>query len=164
MDLSYRVVPRSLLALSLIHSTYSICQLPYCIEWDFYLQQDQPYRFGITGSWKPWLLSFWQFSWRFVERPLRNGPLCLIRKPPFASAAIVILVFIALLSIVILGGGFRGRFSAASVQIASYLDSDDGEKLMRRGTCFIVPSNHFKDYDFNLCLYTKASKNYLLRG
>src|ERR1017187_1726656 len=106
-------------------------------------------------------------SWRFVERPFRNGPLRLAGKPLFALAGAVMIIFISFSSLTMIAAGFTGRFSPESVRLASYLDNKEknGIQQMRGGICFITGTNSFKDYDYGVCLHQKAGENnYLLLG
>jgi peptidoglycan/LPS O-acetylase OafA/YrhL len=105
-------------------------------------------------------------SWRFVERPFRSGPLRLAGKPLFALAGVVLLVFVAYSSATVLAGGFGGRFSPKSVELASYLSDKETVKAMRGGTCFITSTGHFEDFDHNLCLHRETGRqnSYLLLG
>jgi hypothetical protein len=104
-------------------------------------------------------------SWRFVERPFRDGPLRLTGRPLFALAGTVVLVFVSFSSLAIFAGGFKGRFSPDCVQLESYLDNKSDTKLARLGTCFIGPESRFEDYSSDLCLHLATDKpNYLLLG
>jgi hypothetical protein len=104
-------------------------------------------------------------SWWLVERPFRSGRLRLTGKPLFTLAGATMLIFVTYSSWSILSGGFKSRFSADSVRLASYLDHKDAFRSMRMGTCFISTGSHFEDYDRNLCLHQEAGKdNYLLLG
>jgi hypothetical protein len=104
-------------------------------------------------------------SWWLVERPFRSGRLRLTGKPLFTLAGATMLIFVTYSVWAIQSGGFKGRFSADSVRLASYLDNKDNYSAMRMGTCFISTGSHFEDYNKNICLHQEAGKdNYLLLG
>lgn len=65
----------------------------------------------------------------------------------------------------VLAGGFKGRFPVEAVQVASSLDGSGDISLMRTGTCFITPEDHFEQYNVEVCLrQDRSKKNYLLLG
>jgi hypothetical protein len=104
-------------------------------------------------------------SWKFVERPFQSGRLRLSGWPLFTIAVAAVFVFVTFSSAAILNAGWKSRFPPKSVQLASYLDEDQDNRVMREGTCFIDSSNHFERYMFDSCLsQDKAKKNYLLLG
>jgi len=104
-------------------------------------------------------------SWRFVERPFRNGSLRLTGRPLFILAGAGMFTFSAYSLSAMLAGGFKGRFSPDSVQLASYLDNTEDRMTTREGACFITSAYNFKDYDYRLCLHREAAKsNFLLLG
>src|SRR5579871_2709075 len=49
-------------------------------------------------------------SWRFVERPFRNGRLRLTGRPLFALAGTVVCLLVAVSSVAVVSGGFQTRF------------------------------------------------------
>jgi peptidoglycan/LPS O-acetylase OafA/YrhL len=105
------------------------------------------------------------FSWRFIERPFRNGPLCLDSRPLLIAAGGVVLVFLTFSATVILATGFKGRFSPMSEQLASYLGHEREDRAMRAGSCFITTTNRFESFNTGLCLHRdEAAANYLLLG
>jgi hypothetical protein len=56
------------------------------------------------------------------------------------------------------------RFPSAAVQVASYLDYGTKDEY-REGSCFLLPSNTFKDFDPSTCLHQQdGKKNYLVLG
>jgi peptidoglycan/LPS O-acetylase OafA/YrhL len=104
-------------------------------------------------------------SWRFVERPFRIGRMRLSGRPLFALAGAAMLVLIAVSSCTILAGGFKGRFPADAVEIASGMEGSQGTGTDRLGVCFILPENSFEKYNRDLCLREDShKKNYLLLG
>jgi len=102
-------------------------------------------------------------SWRFIERPFRSGSLRLSGRPLFALAGAVMLILLAFSSWTVFAGGFKWRFPAAAVQVAS--EHHDNEEIIRTG-CFITSDYHFEKYDYNLCLRQDDSgkENDLLLG
>jgi peptidoglycan/LPS O-acetylase OafA/YrhL len=101
-------------------------------------------------------------SWRFVERPFRNGPLRLGGKPLFALAGSVMLVLLGFSSWAVLSGGFKGRFPADAVQVAS--PHHDSEEIVRTG-CFITSDYRTENFNYDLCLHQDTDKkNILLLG
>lgn len=104
-------------------------------------------------------------SWRFVERPFRSGRLRLNGRPLFAAAAAALLILVGLSSWTVFAKGFVGRFPADAMRVASALDSDEENRSMRLGSCFITAEYGFKKYDRDICLREDSSKsNYLLLG
>jgi peptidoglycan/LPS O-acetylase OafA/YrhL len=104
-------------------------------------------------------------SWRFVETPFRKGPLRLSGRPLFALAGTVMFILLVFSSWTVMAGGFRGRFSAQALQVASELDGSGEFNSMRTGTCFITTDNHFEQYNESVCLHEENGKgNYLLLG
>lgn len=104
-------------------------------------------------------------SWRFVERPFRQGKLKMSGEPLFASAAAVILLLAAFSSSCLLAAGFQGRFPQRAVQVASVLNTKQDAGFMRLGACFITTEEHFEEYDSTRCLREDPKKpNYLLLG
>jgi peptidoglycan/LPS O-acetylase OafA/YrhL len=105
------------------------------------------------------------FSWRYIERPFRSGPLRLSGKPLFALAGAVTSVAIAFSLVIVLTAGFPWRFSPQALQVASHLGTEADQKAMRSGTCFITTGSRFEDYRYDLCLRQDSrKKNYLLIG
>jgi peptidoglycan/LPS O-acetylase OafA/YrhL len=104
-------------------------------------------------------------SWKFVERPFRNGRLHMSGRPLFASAGAAMLILVALSTWTIYAGGFKSRFPPKAVQVASILDSTPDNNFMRTGVCFITTEQNFENYDPNRCLREDNGKpNYLLLG
>jgi peptidoglycan/LPS O-acetylase OafA/YrhL len=104
-------------------------------------------------------------SWRFVERPFRSGPLRLSGAPLFALASASMLALIGVSTWTIFAGGFKSRFPANAVQIASGLGNNLGPGSDRLGVCFILPEDPFEKYNRNLCLQEDSHKqNDLLLG
>jgi peptidoglycan/LPS O-acetylase OafA/YrhL len=104
-------------------------------------------------------------SWRFIERPFRSGPLRLAGRSLFALAGTILLIFMGLSSWAVFAGGFRGRFPAGALQIASSLNRKDEASATRLGSCFITSDYHFEKYNSDVCLsQDRDKKNYLLLG
>jgi peptidoglycan/LPS O-acetylase OafA/YrhL len=106
-------------------------------------------------------------SWRFVERPFRNGSLRLSGWSLFTLAGAVMLICIGFSTWTVLAGGFSRRFPVRSTQVASYLDKSKrgGDATMRVGTCFLTTADRLGDYKYDLCLRQESGKsNYLLLG
>jgi peptidoglycan/LPS O-acetylase OafA/YrhL len=104
-------------------------------------------------------------SWKFVEGPFRNGPLRLSGRPLFALAGGVMALLLACAAWTVQARGFRGRFPDQALQVASALDSNQGNTSIRTGVCFITTEYHFEKYDFKTCLREDQQKtNYLLLG
>jgi peptidoglycan/LPS O-acetylase OafA/YrhL len=104
-------------------------------------------------------------SWRFVERPFRNGSLRMSGRQLFAFAGAVTVVFIGFASWVISAEGFPGRFSLDSDRMASLYSERDIYVSLRGGTCFITMSDRFEDFNRDLCLQRRdGENNYLLLG
>lgn len=113
-------------------------------------------------------------SWWFVERPFRLGPLRLSGRPLFALAGSVLFILMGGSAWTVWAGGFKGRFPAAAVQVASAggtiidapsSDGIDGVHSLRTGPCFITTDYHFEDYNYKACLHqVTGKKNYLLLG
>jgi peptidoglycan/LPS O-acetylase OafA/YrhL len=106
------------------------------------------------------LLGF--LSWRFVERPFRSGPMRLSGRPLFALAGAFMIILMFFSSLVIFTGGFKGRFSEESVQIASYIGTKEVLGPTRAGNCFFHSYQHFQDFDPNQCLHQVEGKNNIL--
>jgi peptidoglycan/LPS O-acetylase OafA/YrhL len=105
-------------------------------------------------------------SWRFVERPFRSGRLRLSGRALFALTSAVMFIFIGASLWTVLTGGFKGRFPANAVQVASF-DAGKGreDRSMRTGACFITTDYRFSDYNYDLCLRPDPRReNYLLVG
>jgi hypothetical protein len=113
-------------------------------------------------------------SWWFVERPFRQGPLRLSGRPLFALAGAALAILVGVSVSTVWSGGFKGRFPAAAVQVASAgetmatdsrHDGADGSQSPKTGPCFITTDYRFEDYDSNGCLHqVSGKKNYLLLG
>jgi peptidoglycan/LPS O-acetylase OafA/YrhL len=105
-------------------------------------------------------------SWRFVERPFRNGPLRLSGRPLFALAGAVVVILLGLSSWTVVTRGFQGRFPDDAVKVASDFDVGKEESSsMRAGSCFITSEDHFEQYDYKVCLRQDSGReNYLLLG
>jgi peptidoglycan/LPS O-acetylase OafA/YrhL len=107
-------------------------------------------------------------SWRFVEQPFRKGRLRFAGPRLFALAAIAMLCFVAFSAVVIESGGWKGRFSQATLRPASFLEKAElqrDEAAQRLGSCFLQSSFGVTSFDYKHCLVQNPSqKNYLLLG
>jgi peptidoglycan/LPS O-acetylase OafA/YrhL len=103
-------------------------------------------------------------SWRFVERPFRNGALRLSGRPLFALTGAAMIVLLGGSAWTVLAQGFKSRFPEKALQVASAADVA-GENSSRNGVCFITTDYHFENYKQDTCLHEdKTKKNYLLIG
>jgi peptidoglycan/LPS O-acetylase OafA/YrhL len=104
-------------------------------------------------------------SWKFVEIPFRRGRLRLSGRLLFALTGGAMVVLLAGCGCTILAHGFTKRFPAAALRVESALDTQQGIRSMRTGTCFITTKYHFEGYDYSTCLReNQEKKNYLLLG
>ncbi|HEY0786427.1 MAG TPA: acyltransferase family protein [Acidobacteriaceae bacterium] len=100
-------------------------------------------------------------SWRYIERPFRNGGLSLSAATTFRFATASTLALALAAALLLASHGFPSRYSAQQVQVASYADQDT-YATYRIGSCYI---NTTVPYDRTKCLQRDASrKNYLLFG
>ncbi|EJL30667.1 putative acyltransferase [Caulobacter sp. AP07] len=102
-------------------------------------------------------------SWRYVERPFREGPLRLPRPSLFKFAAVVATALVGLGMLGQFDRGLEYRYSPQARKIGEMLAQTD-HKGFREGDCFIASAykvEDFKDY----CLSEKPSNpDYLLIG
>lgn len=98
-------------------------------------------------------------SWRFVERPFRDGFLRLKGRSAFLFAAASSSLMIALAFAITVAKGFPARFTPGAVQVGSY----DHEKPNNRlGSCMVTRA---VDFQPDPCLREDPSKaNWLLIG
>jgi hypothetical protein len=76
-----------------------------------------------------------------------------------------VVALIAFSVIVIINGGFKGRFSPQAVIVASFLDSRSVVEQERARNCFITDANLSVSLDRDQCLQlAERKKNYLLIG
>ena len=103
-------------------------------------------------------------SWKFVELPFRNGRFKLSGAPLFQTAFASSIVLATVGATALFFHGLPSRFPSAAVQVASYLDYGTKDEY-REGSCFLLPSNTFKDFNPSTCLHQQdGKKNYLLLG
>jgi peptidoglycan/LPS O-acetylase OafA/YrhL len=104
-------------------------------------------------------------SWKFVEQPFRGGALRLSGRPLFALASVTVFVLVGVSLWTVVTGGFRSRFPADALQIASAIDATSEDRSMRTGVCFLTSEVPFENYNQNVCLHQDPDKkNYLLLG
>ena len=105
-------------------------------------------------------------SWRFIERPFRNGSLRLKGRPLFLAAAATIAAFVCFSSYAIYSGGIHGRLSPEAEQVASYSSSiKSAGSSLRRGVCFLTPEYSMSNFDDSVCLSEVGGRrNFLLLG
>jgi peptidoglycan/LPS O-acetylase OafA/YrhL len=102
-------------------------------------------------------------SWRFVERPFREGRFRPERKPLFFGTGIAVAALTMAAIAAIRSGGAPSRFSAPALNAASYL-SMDVNKAFGNG-CFLGGSDAFSKLNQATCLHAgSAGKSYLLYG
>jgi peptidoglycan/LPS O-acetylase OafA/YrhL len=102
-------------------------------------------------------------SWQFVEKPFRRG----FKSAPDRQVVVRGLLGLgatALTAIfIITWDGFPARFSPIARAYAAYLDK--GQSHFREGSCFIVGSFTFNNFDREKCLRRDRGKqSYLLVG
>ncbi len=98
-------------------------------------------------------------TWRFVERPFRDGPLRLAGAGAFRFAAVSSLALVALGFAGILLHGLPARFPADAVAVGNYVDEPVNYRL---GTCMVLRVQDFKP---DPCLREDPTKpNWLLIG
>jgi peptidoglycan/LPS O-acetylase OafA/YrhL len=104
-------------------------------------------------------------SWRFIETPFRDGSIQLPRRRLFRITAAATAITAVASVLVILSGGFKGRFSPQIETLASYLGNTQDVNATRMGVCFITTADRFEDFKYSTCLKrTTDRRNYLLLG
>ncbi len=106
-------------------------------------------------------------SWRFVERPFRDGRKRLPRPRLFQIATAAAAVLIIFAATAIATRGFPSRYSAQAVHIASFLENADAttEAQYRVGSCFLTSENPHAKFAADECLKVdSARRNDLLIG
>jgi peptidoglycan/LPS O-acetylase OafA/YrhL len=103
-------------------------------------------------------------SWRFVERPFRNHPRRIERRPLFALSAAVMAALLLSSGAVIYASGFPARFPPRAVQVASFRLPPDSI-IGYLGDCVITEGNRTTVFDNGDCLQRDPKKEtYLLLG
>ncbi len=98
-------------------------------------------------------------SWRFVERPFRDGPLRLAGPAAFRFAAVSSGALVAAGCAALALHGFPARFPAAAVAVGSYVDEPLNN---RRGSCMVIRA---RDFQPTPCLSEDLTRpNWLLIG
>lgn len=116
------------------------------------------FSFGLAG-----------LSWRFVERPFRQGG-GMARQPRqvFAQAGLACVLLTAVLASTLHLDGVPGRFSAEAVRISGHLDDrlhDEVVDTKVLDRCFLTSSNPGVEFDPGHCLKRREGhRNYLLLG
>lgn len=101
-------------------------------------------------------------SWKFVENPFRTGRLRLGGRPLLMATATAMAVLVACSSWIIFADGFKGRFPAAALQVAS--NRDENHMEFQNG-CFVTSDNHMDSFNSGVCLQPMANeRNILLLG
>ncbi|SEB39138.1 acyltransferase family protein [Terriglobus roseus] len=102
-------------------------------------------------------------SWRFVERPFREGCFLSTRKPLFLCTGIAVACFTMAAMAAINSEGAPSRFSRPALDAASYL-STDVEKSFG-DECFLGGSDSLIKLNQPICLHASSSgTSYLLYG
>ena len=98
-------------------------------------------------------------SWRFIERPFRDGPLRLSGRGAFLFAGVSSAVLVSAGVLVLALHGLPTRFPAAAVAVGNYVDEPTDYRV---GTCMVIRARDFKP---NPCLTEDPSRpNWLLIG
>ena len=98
-------------------------------------------------------------SWRFVERPFREGRLRLAGAAAFRFAAVATAMLVAMGLAAIAFHGFPQRFSAREIEVGSFLDETMDYRM---GSCLVVRAANFKP---DVCLREDPVRpNWLLVG
>lgn len=100
-------------------------------------------------------------TWRWVETPFRRKD-SVVGQHPWKAAGIAGLLVLAVVTPLLLSGGWPSRFTPSQNATAAYLGYKDDE-VYRRSTCFI--DSHVqteRDYDEAACLALSETKPNLL--
>jgi hypothetical protein len=102
-------------------------------------------------------------SWQFVEKPFRTGVYRRMRRDRLFSVCACAAALLGCVSVIFIRtGGIPQRFPAGAIDLAEQMENP---VTVRRGTCFIDGSSHFKDFRADICLhFDPARRNYLLLG
>ena len=102
-------------------------------------------------------------SWQFVEKPFRRGFKWAPDQEVVVGGLLGLGAVAAAAMFIIATHGLPARFSPEARAYAAYLEQ--GETHFREGSCFIVGSYKFSDFDRNKCLRLEEGRqNYLLIG
>ncbi len=98
-------------------------------------------------------------SWRWIERPFRDGNLRLSSRSAFVFAGVSACVLVLCGAAALLFHGFPGRFPAAVVSVGDYVDEKANNRM---GSCMVIRARDFKP---DPCLKEDAARpNWLLIG
>jgi len=106
-------------------------------------------------------------SWRFVERPFRDGRSRLPRTRLFQITSCAAAILVAFGVTAIATRGFPFRYPSEAVRVASFLENGDAatEAQYRVGSCFLTSRNPKAAFAPDICLKDDPSKrNALLVG
>jgi len=102
-------------------------------------------------------------SWQFVEKPFRRGFRSVPDTRVVGHGLLGLGAVAAAAMFIVAVQGLPERFSPAARAYAAYLDY--GQAHFREGSCFIVGSQTFSDFDREKCLKPEIGRrNYLLIG
>ena len=109
-------------------------------------------------------LALGTLSWRFVERPFREGRWRPSARALFAITGVSVIAITAVAASILALRGLPGRFQPDALQAAQYLNYTMGAPF-RGGTCFLGPDEQFVDFNPAACLAPDpARKAVLLLG
>ncbi len=98
-------------------------------------------------------------SWRWIERPFRDGNLRLSPRSAFMFAGVSAGVLVLCATAALLFHGFPGRFPAAAVAVGDYVDEKANNRM---GSCMVIRA---RDFQPDPCLKEDATRpNWLLIG
>ncbi len=98
-------------------------------------------------------------SWRWIERPFRDGKLRLSSKGAFMFAGVSAGVLVLGAALALLTHGFPGRFPAAAVAVGDYVNEQANNRM---GSCMVIRARDFKP---DPCLKEDPARpNWLLIG
>jgi peptidoglycan/LPS O-acetylase OafA/YrhL len=98
-------------------------------------------------------------SWRFVERPFRDGKLKLTGSHAFWFAGVSVAVLVACGGTALALHGLPGRFSPEAIRVAGYVDEPMNFRI---GTCMVIRAS---DFNPGVCLREDPTRqNWLLIG
>jgi peptidoglycan/LPS O-acetylase OafA/YrhL len=104
-------------------------------------------------------------SWRFVEIPIRRGPLSINRLTLFRAAALATVVLVMGSAILVASHGVPSRFNQQAREVAAYIgiDATDGRDQIRYGACFISSETAtLHDFQVDKCMPDQPQKKKVL--